>query len=65
MSASLDIESDWNFRALDKRLIVVKAKNKDARKVASFRRFNKCAFCGGSAKNGSNARTYRWQRVFG
>jgi hypothetical protein len=34
MSASLDIESDWNFRALDKRLIVVKAKNIDARKVA-------------------------------
>ena len=34
MSASLDIESDWNFRVFDKRLVVVKAKNDGARKVA-------------------------------
>ena len=34
MSASLDIESDWNFRVFDKRLVVVKAKNDSARKVA-------------------------------
>jgi len=33
MSASSDIESDWNFRVFDKRLIVVKAKNDCARKV--------------------------------
>ena len=34
MSASLDIESDWNFRVFDKRLVVVKAKNGTVRKVA-------------------------------
>ena len=34
MSASLDIESDWNFRVFDKRLIVIKTKNNAARKVA-------------------------------
>jgi hypothetical protein len=34
MSASLDESSDWNFRVYDKRLIVVKAKNEGARKVA-------------------------------
>ena len=34
MSASLDIESDWNFRVFDKRLVVVKAKNDSAHKVA-------------------------------
>ena len=34
MSASLDIESDWNFRVFDKRLIVVKTKNESVRKVA-------------------------------
>jgi hypothetical protein len=34
MSASLDIESDWNFRVFDKRLVVVKAKNESLRKVA-------------------------------
>ena len=34
MSASLDMESDWNFRVFDKRLVVVKAKNDGARKVA-------------------------------
>ena len=34
MSALLDIESEWNFRVLDKRLIVVKTKNEAVRKVA-------------------------------
>lgn len=34
MSASLDIESDWNFRVFDKRLIVVKTKNENVRKIA-------------------------------
>ena len=34
MSASLDTESDWNFRVFDKRLIVVKTKNESVRKIA-------------------------------
>ena len=34
MSASLDVESDWNFRVFDKRLIVVKTKNDRVRKAA-------------------------------
>ena len=34
MSAPLDVESDWNFRVFDKRLVVVKAKNESVRKVA-------------------------------
>ena len=34
MSDSLDVESDWNFRVFDKRLVVVKAKNVNVRKVA-------------------------------
>ena len=34
MSASLDVESNWNFRIFDKRLIVVKTKNEAVRKVA-------------------------------
>ncbi len=34
MSASLDIESDWNFRVFDKRLIVVKTKSESVRKIA-------------------------------
>ncbi len=34
MSISLDLESDWNFRVFDKRLIVVKTKNENVRKVA-------------------------------
>jgi hypothetical protein len=34
LSASLDVESDWNFRILDKRLVVVKTKNVSIRKVA-------------------------------
>lgn len=33
MSASLDIESEWNFRSFSKRLIVVKTKNVVARKA--------------------------------
>jgi hypothetical protein len=34
LSASLDVESDWNFRIFEKRLIVVKTKNENIRKVA-------------------------------
>jgi len=34
MSASWDISSDWNFRVFDKRLIVVKTKSENVRKVA-------------------------------
>jgi hypothetical protein len=34
MSASLDTESDWNFRVFDKRLIIVKTKNESVRKIA-------------------------------
>ena len=34
MSASWDISSNWNFRVVDKRLIVVKTKNESVRKVA-------------------------------
>ena len=34
MSTSLDIESGWNFRVFDKRLVVVKTKNESVRKVA-------------------------------
>ncbi|MGA2385384.1 MAG: hypothetical protein ABSG33_02490 [Candidatus Bathyarchaeia archaeon] len=34
MSASLDIESGWNFRVFEKRLIAVKTKNEAVRKVA-------------------------------
>jgi len=34
MSASLDVATDWNFRVFDKRLIVVKGKNENARKAA-------------------------------
>ncbi len=34
MSASLDIESDWNFRIFGQRLIVVKNKNSAVRKAA-------------------------------
>jgi len=34
MSASVDMESDWNFRVFDKRLITVKTKNESVRKVA-------------------------------
>ena len=34
LSASLDVESDWNFRILEKRLIIVKTKNESIHKVA-------------------------------
>lgn len=34
MSASVDVENNWNFRVFDKRLIVVKTKNESVRKVA-------------------------------
>ena len=34
LSASLDVESDWNFRILDKRLVVVKTKSETIHKVA-------------------------------
>jgi hypothetical protein len=34
LSASLNIENDWNFRALEKRLVVVKTKNENIGKVA-------------------------------
>ncbi len=34
MSASLDMENDWNFRVFDKRLIIAKTKNESVRKVA-------------------------------
>ncbi len=34
MSASSDLASKWNFRVLEKRLVVVKTKNENVRKVA-------------------------------
>jgi len=34
MSASLDVDDNWNFRVFDKRLIVVKTKNERIRKAA-------------------------------
>jgi hypothetical protein len=34
LSASLNIESDWNFRVLEKRLVVVKTKAENIGKVA-------------------------------
>ena len=34
MSASTDIEGNWNFRVFDKRLIVVKTKSERVRKIA-------------------------------
>lgn len=33
MSASIT-ESDWNFRIIDQRLIIVKTKNENTRKIA-------------------------------
>ncbi len=36
MYGSFDLESDWNFRVFDKRLIVVKTKNESVRKVAAL-----------------------------
>lgn len=35
MSASLDVASGWNFRVFDKRLIIVKTKNENVRKIAA------------------------------
>ena len=34
MSASLNVDNNWNFRVFDKRLIVVKTKNERIRKTA-------------------------------
>jgi hypothetical protein len=34
LSASLNVESDWNFRVLEKRLVVVKTKAENVGKVA-------------------------------
>ena len=34
MSASLNQETDWNYRKIDQRLIVIKTKNENVRKTA-------------------------------
>ncbi|MFA5572226.1 MAG: hypothetical protein WDA42_03890 [Candidatus Bathyarchaeia archaeon] len=34
MSASLNVESNWNFRRIDKRLVVVKSINENVHKLA-------------------------------
>jgi hypothetical protein len=34
MSVTLDVEHDWNFRVFEKRLVIVKTKNTNVRKVA-------------------------------
>lgn len=36
MSASLNQDTDWNYRKIDQRLIVVKTKNENVRKAAAF-----------------------------
>jgi hypothetical protein len=36
LSASLNQDTDWNFRKIDQRLIVVKTKNQNARKAAAL-----------------------------
>ena len=36
MSASLNEDTDWNFRKIDQRLIVVKTKNQNVRKAAAL-----------------------------
>lgn len=36
MSASLNQDTDWNFRKLDQRLIVIKTKNEKVRKAAAL-----------------------------
>lgn len=36
MSAALNKETDWNYRIVDQRLIVVKTKNNNVRKVAAL-----------------------------
>lgn len=36
MSASLNQDTDWNYRKIDQRLIVVKTKNQNVRKAAAL-----------------------------
>ena len=36
MSASLNQDSDWNYRKIDQRLIVIKTKNEKVRKAAAL-----------------------------
>jgi hypothetical protein len=36
LSAALNQETDWNYRIVDQRLIVVKTKNENVRKVAAL-----------------------------
>ena len=36
MSASLNQDSDWNYRKIDQRLIVIKTKNQNVRKAAAL-----------------------------
>jgi hypothetical protein len=36
LSASLNLETDWNFRKTDQRLIVIKTKNANIHKVAAL-----------------------------
>lgn len=36
MSASLDQETEWNYRKIDQRLIVIKTRNANARKAAAL-----------------------------
>ena len=36
MSASLNLDSDWNFRKIDQRLIVIKTKNENIRKATAL-----------------------------
>ena len=36
MSASLNQDSDWNYRKIDQRLIVIKTKNENIRKAAAL-----------------------------
>jgi hypothetical protein len=36
LSAALNQETDWNYRIVDQRLIVVKTKNENVRKVATL-----------------------------
>jgi hypothetical protein len=36
MSASMNVESEWNFRIIEKRLVTIKAKNEAARSVSAL-----------------------------
>ena len=56
MSASLDLESDWNFRVFDKRLVVVKTKNESVRKVAVLDVLTNLMFAVDSARHDFDAR---------